>query len=146
MSIKRLKWSNFIEKVNVFQPFLKMSIKIGHVLIDFVTTIKNTDLNSFRIFDWNPRRLQNLLKFCSRSIAWPKLTLKGVWVPAIEVNLKRTTKYSIICNCKINVCVSKDVRIHERFYICRLDMNVYECSHNIFTCVNWLWMAYTNNK
>ena len=37
----------------------------------------NPDQNSFRIFDWNPRRLQNLLKLKSRSIASPKLT---IWV------------------------------------------------------------------
>ena len=51
-----------------------MSLKIGHVLIDFVATIKNPDANLSQIFDWNLRWLQNLSKFGSGSIKLPMLT------------------------------------------------------------------------
>ena len=97
--------SIYIQKVNLFQLFrsflnnfdiksiyfdiqyISFSILSGHNLISFVMTIIDPDPNSSQIFNWNPRRLQNLSKFRSRSTASPKLT-SGPGISNIETNIE----------------------------------------------------------
>ena len=66
--IQRLKKFIYIKKNSIYFDFLNLvwslfdlfwsiSKYFGHVLIDFVMTIKNPDSNSSQIFDWNSRRL-----------------------------------------------------------------------------------------